>query len=266
MNWIDSHCHLKKFVDNGKLSVVLENAKQHGVEQCIAVGTSLEDWACYRDLAKSYSQNVAWSVGLHPCYVDASWRDQAMAIAVWFADDVPPVALGEIGLDYFHLPKSKEEAKAVKAYQRGAFAYQLSVAYELECPVIIHSRNAFEDCVEMIDHSGLDWGKVVFHCFSEGPEQVALLNDRGGFASFTGIVTYKNAEAVRQAVIAQGVERIMLETDSPYLAPVPHRGQHCEPAFVVHTAEVCARLLNVSMEELSAKSTSNTRLFFGLGN
>lgn len=264
MELIDSHCHLEKFLERGILNEALQNAQDAGVSQMIAVGTSLEDWAKYCELAKRFPKQIAWTVGIHPCDVEEDWRDQAMAISVWFTDEVPPVALGEIGLDHFHLPKFPDEAAEVKRRQGDAFAHQLSIALQMDCPIVVHSRNAFHECVRMIDESGVDWNRVVFHCFSEGPDEVKMLNERGGRASFTGIVTYKSAENVRQAMLAQGIEKLMIETDAPYLAPVPHRGKFCEPAFVRHTAECCADLLGVSLEEFACQTAGNTRAFFGL--
>lgn len=264
MELIDSHCHLQSFARKGQLNDILARSEQAKVGRMIAVGTSIEDWACYRNLAKAHPHQIYWTVGLHPCHVEEDWRDQGSAIAVWFADDCLPVALGEIGLDHFHLPKSPDEAETVKCRQREAFALQLSIAYQLDCPVIIHSRNAFHECVAMIDDSGVNWEKVVFHCFSECVAEVELLNERGGRASFTGIVTYKNAEKVRQAMLAQGIERLMIETDAPYLAPVPYRGEICEPAYVRHTAEVCAGLFEISIDSFAEQTTANAQEFFGI--
>lgn len=264
MEIIDSHCHLHKFAQSGQLNDVLTRAEQAGVTRMIAVGTSIEDWSCYRNLARAHPGQIYWTVGIHPCYVTEDWRDQSAALSVWFVDDWLPVAVGEIGLDYFHLPKSATEAEAIKHRQQEAFAQQLSIAYQFDCPVIIHSRDAFDDCVAMIDDSGVNWQKVVFHCFSAGVAEINLLNERGGRGSFTGIVTYKNAEAVRQAMLTQGLERLMLETDAPYLAPVPHRGELCEPAYLSHTAAACADLFGVSMEALTEQTAGNTQNFFGM--
>jgi TatD DNase family protein len=116
----------------------------------------------------------------------------------------------------------------------------------------------------MVDASGVDWTKVVFHCFSEGPAEMAELTRRGGFGSFTGIITYKNAGAIQGAAREQGLARLMIETDAPYLAPVPHRGKTNEPAYVRHTAEFCAGLFGVDCEVLAATTTTNARRFFGL--
>jgi TatD DNase family protein len=175
-----------------------------------------------------------------------------------------PEALGEIGLDRFHLPKDTVEADRIFAWQKAAFIEQLSLAKRLGCPVVIHSRGAFEECVRMIDASGIDWRKVVFHCFTEGPVEIAELMKRGGYGSFTGVITYKNAENVRAAALAQGLERLMIETDAPYLTPMPHRGKPNEPAYLRHTAEFCAGVFGVSYERLAEVTTINAKRFFGL--
>jgi len=230
----------------------------------ITIGTSLKDWPLYYQLADEHAGVIDWTVGIHPCAVEEDWEDQFKSIASYFATEPMPVALGEIGLDHFHLPKYPDEAAEVKQLQVKAFKAQLNLAYQLECPVVIHSRNAFAESVKLIDESGVDWRKVVYHCFSEGPDEVRQLNERGGRASFTGIVTYKSAENVRQAMLAQGIERLMVETDSPYLPPEPHRGKPNQPAYVRHTAERCAELLGVPYEELVERTHANTVAFYGL--
>ena len=117
----------------------------------------------------------------------------------------------------------------------------------------------------MIDASGVDWSKVVFHCFTEGETEMAELTRRGGRGSFTGVLTYKNADIVRAAAKAQGLGRLMIETDAPYLTPMPHRGKPNEPAFLKHTAEFAAGVFGVSIEEFARRSTANAKQFYGLG-
>ena len=134
----------------------------------------------------------------------------------------------------------------------------------MECAVVVHSRGAFDECVALIDESGIPWNRIVFHCFAEGPAEMTVLSERGGLGSFTGILTYKNAQSVRDAATIQGLERFMVETDAPYLTPVPHRGKPNEPAYVRHTAEFAAELFGVRYEELAAISTRNARHFYGL--
>jgi TatD DNase family protein len=148
--------------------------------------------------------------------------------------------------------------------QEAAFRQQLLLANELDCPVIIHSRDCFEECVKLIDESGIDWQRIVFHCFTYGAEEIAQLNERGGRASFTGIATYKSAHNVREALRKQGLERLMLETDCPYLTPEPNRGKSNEPAYLTHIAERCAQALALPAEELAARTTANTVEFFKL--
>ncbi|MGJ3241392.1 MAG: TatD family hydrolase [Opitutales bacterium] len=261
---IDSHCHLDQARRKGDLAGWLDRAGEAGVSRVITVGTSPEDWQPYRQLAAEQPGRVFFTAGLHPCHVEEGWQDAVAGLASWFVPPHEPVALGEIGLDHFHQPKDAETAEAMKTRQEQAFVRQLEIAYQLDCPVIIHSRSAFDRCVELIDASGVSWKKVVFHCFADGPDQMRILNERGGRASFTGIVTYKSADAVRQAVALQGPERLMVETDAPYLAPVPHRGKPCEPAMVRHTFETCAAVLGMDPVDLAPQVLANTEAFFGL--
>jgi TatD DNase family protein len=197
--------------------------------------------------------------------VEQDWADELAAQPRFWAEATPPVALGEIGLDRFHLPKDEARAAEIWSRQQAAFAAGLAQAKALGCPVIVHSRGAFHECVEQIDASGVDWTKVVFHCFSEGIEAMAALQARGARGSFTGIVTYKTAEMVRAAARAQGLAGCLVETDAPYLAPVPHRGKPNEPAYLRHTAEFLAReVFGVAGADFAAASTAEARRFFGL--
>jgi TatD DNase family protein len=280
---IDTHTHLESFARNGTLAPALGRAREAGVAAMITIGTSPDDWTLYRDLAREHAGFVHYSAGIHPCSVEANWAEAfAQMEGFWKvapassrqSDEagkmpalLPPVALGECGLDRFHLPKDAVEAEKTFAWQRAAFAAQLELAKKLACPVVVHSRGAFRESVEMIDASGVDWTRVVFHCFTEGVAEMAELTKRGGVGSFTGIITYKNAENIRAAARAQGIARFMVETDAPYLTPMPHRGKPNEPAFVRHTAEfAAAEVFGVPLAELAATSTANARRFFGLAN
>ena len=261
---IDTHCHLQKALDKGEAGAVLDRMNAAGVGRCITVGTSRTDWEGYYRLAARERGRVDWTVGIHPCDIAEDWADQLTALSTYFATEPRPVALGEIGLDYFHLPKYPDEAAEARSLQEQVFREQLALAYQLDCPVVIHSRNAVPDCLRIIDESGVNWERVVFHCFTEGPELVRALNERGGRASFTGVLTYKNAEAVRQAARVQGPGRFMCETDAPYLAPEPVRGQVNEPAHVAHLARFAARLFDLPFEELAERSTRTALAFFGI--
>ena len=277
MGLIDTHTHLESFLRNGTLLPALARAREAGVERMITIGTAPDDWELYRTLAGTHRGYVEFSVGLHPCSVDANWAEAVAAIEGFFeGSDAAsenalagarrlPVALGECGLDRFHLPKDAGPAAEIFAWQRAAFAFQLALAKRMGCPVIVHSRGAFRECVEMIDASGVDWQRVVFHCFTEGAAEMQELMRRGGYGSFTGILTYKTADAVRAAAMAQGLERLMIETDAPYLTPMPHRGKPNEPAYVRHTAEFAASaVFGVMYAELAARTTATAREFFKL--
>ena len=264
MEWIDSHCHLDGFLSKGVLHDVLDRARALGVNQMIAIGTDLKDWEINYNLASELHDRIAYTVGLHPCYVNEAWAKAVEHLEEYFSRTTLPVALGEIGLDYFHLPKDMEANNASKVYQQSAFEVQLQIAKRQNCPIVIHSRNAFEDTISMIEASDVDWEKVVVHCFSYSSEQIKLLVQRGGRASFTGIITYKNAPNIQKALIEQGVDKLMIETDSPYLTPEPYRGKKNEPGYVANIGLKCAELFGIEPETLAEKLAENTRSFFGL--
>lgn len=263
MTIVDSHCHLDSYERAGNLSAVLQRAHDMQVEQLIAIGTELEDWAFNHRMAKTYPY-IHYTVGLHPCYVKEDWESHVMALSPYFTNELAPVALGEIGLDYYHLPKFPDEAAESVTRQKEAFRQQLLIADQMDVPIVIHSREAFADTVSILDESDIDWQKVVFHCFSYGVEEIEQIYARGGRASFTGIITYKSAENVRQAALAQGIEKLMIETDCPYLAPVPERGKENEPGFLRYIAEYCAELFGMSYAEFAQQTTANTTNFFAL--
>ena len=255
MGLIDTHTHLESFARRGDLPAILQRAREAGVTAMVTIGTDADDWTLYRNLAAAHPGFVHYTAGLHPCSVDERWAERfALLEGFWTVPGgVRPVGLGEIGLDRFHLPKDDAAAAArILGWQKDAFAAGLALAKKLGCPVVVHSRGAFAECVEMIDASGVAWGKEV------------ELTRRGGYGSFTGILTYKTAEAIREAAKAQGLARFMLETDAPYLTPVPHRGKPNEPAYIRHTAEFAAGVFGVGYETLVETSAANARRFFGL--
>jgi TatD DNase family protein len=264
MGLIDTHTHLDSFARSDRLPATLAAAQAAGLETMITIGTDTDDWTLYRDLAKEHAGIVRYTVGLHPCSVRADWAERVAQLEAFWGESIAPAALGETGLDRFHLPKDAAEAKKIFGWQQAAFAAQLELVKKLGRPLVVHSRGAFSECVAMIDAAGVDWRKVVFHCFTEGPAEMAELTKRGGVGSFTGIITYKSAGNVREAALTQGLDRLMLETDAPYLTPMPHRGKPNEPAFLRHTAEFCAELFQVSLDELTARTTANAKAFFGV--
>ncbi len=264
MALVDTHTHLDSFARNGTLPAALQRAEAAGVGAMVTIGTDTDDWTLYRDLAAAHEGKIHYTAGLHPCSVGADWAGRVAQLDAFWRGSPAPVALGETGLDRFHLPKDPAEAGKILGWQKAAFAEQLALMKRRECPLVVHSRGAFAECVALIDAAGVDWRKVVFHCFTEGPAEMAELTRRGGFGSFTGIITYKTAENVRAAALAQGLDRLMIETDAPYLTPMPHRGKPNEVAYLRHTAEFCADLFKVGLDEFAARTTANAKRFFSI--
>jgi TatD DNase family protein len=262
---VDTHTHLESFARRGELPSILARAQESGLVAMITIGTEPADWALYRDMAASHPGFVHHAVGLHPCSVDENWRAAVDQLAACFGAAPLPVAVGETGLDRFHLPKKDAAAAArILGWQRESFRVHIALARETGKPLVVHSRGAAAECIALLDEERADWQRVVFHCFADGLEVMAEINRRGGRGSFTGIASYKNADNVRAAAVAQGIERLMLETDAPYLAPEPLRGRTNESAFVVHTAAALARTFGMPVEQLAAATTANARAFFGI--
>lgn len=264
MSFIDSHCHLKSFHEQSTLDEALGKASGVDVNQMITVGTNSDDWSLYERLSAIYSNKVFYTVGLHPCYVDENWATECDIISTFWSHDSKPVALGEIGLDYFRLPKDKNASTDIISYQRNCFNEQLKVAKTLDCPVIIHSRDSFDDCLKCIEGSGINWNKVVFHCFSEGKDKMKQIIERGGNASFTGNITYGKNEHLREALKFQGINNLMLETDSPYLTPEPNRKYINEPSNIPKISQFISKLFSISQDDVEKITCSNTKIFFNL--
>lgn len=241
-----------------------QRALEAGVIHALNVGTGVKDWQLYADAAQRHPEFYSYSVGLHPCHVDENWAEELKHMPEFAHAPVPPAAWGEMGLDYFHLPKDENEAAESVRQQKAAFQQQLQLVAKDDLPIIIHSRNAFEDTVTMLDASGVDWNRIVFHCFTFGPEEMKVLLERGGRASFTGILTYPKTDTIRAAALLQGLDKLMIETDAPWLSPQPVRKQKNEPAYLYHVAEEVARLFQVTIEEAAEATTRNAIRFFKL--
>ena len=263
---IDTHTHLEGFARHGELEAVLTRALEAGVTRMITIGTEPGDWALYREIAAAHPAAVRYTIGLHPCSVDESWESAVAQLESWVPGTAAaPVAVGETGLDRFHLPKNDlARAEQLIEWQRLSFRAHLRVAAARDLPVVVHSRGAADECIELIDASGFDWSRVVFHCFTEGPDLMRRINERGGRGSFGGVATYKSAGIAREAALAQGLDRLMLETDAPYLTPEPHRGKRNEPALMRHTAEALAKVFGLDLATLARATSENACAFFRL--
>lgn len=256
MNLVDSHCHL----DDGRFhpdrDAAVERALAAGVTTMVSIGTGdgPPDLEAGIRMADKYAC-VFSTVGVHPH--NAAQADAATPARLRELLRHPKVlGLGEIGLDY-HYDFSPRDR------QRQVFIQQLEVARDAARPIIIHTREAWDDTIALLRQYWVPSGlPAIMHCFSGGPAEARLCLDMGFSLSFAGIVTYPKAVDIHQAALVVPLDRLLLETDAPYLAPVPHRGRRNEPAFIVHTARRLAQLRGESLETIAAAATANWRRLF----
>ena len=282
----DTHAHLDFLEFDGQLDAVIARAREAGVRRIITIGIDRDSCRKSIAIAEKYDHVFA-VVGLHPCNVLDEGAMDFLAELPALARHPKVVAIGETGMDYHHLPSRelagrKEESVftalqagtaeamqadiadgAMKAAQAEAFKAQLDLAVELGRNVVIHQRAAWEDTLDILrPYTGKLRG--VFHCFGGSPEAAAELAAMGHLVSFTGIVTFKNAALVQETVQAVKADGYMVETDCPYLAPVPFRGKTCEPAHVRLTAEKIAELRGEVLEKVATDTERTAREFFKL--
>lgn len=266
--YIDSHCHLdNKRFDSDRLDV-FARAKAAGIEALLAIGNGDGPGTGTLDCAVKLSQQYDWvyaTVGIHP-------HEAALAKQADFDElerlshDPKVIALGEIGLDYYydHSPRD---------VQQRVFAQQMEIAGVAKLPIIIHNRpsdnseNAWDDMLRLIREHWVSIGLGgVLHCFTGSVENAKAVLDAGFVVSFAGMITYPKAQNLRDAVAMVPLDRMFIETDSPYLAPIPHRGKRNEPAYVVEVARTIAAQRGLSPEEIGLQTTQNFYNFFGLAN
>jgi TatD DNase family protein len=256
MELIDTHCHLTFEQFGGDVEGLVERSIAAGVVGWITVGTDLADSRKAVELAGRY-ENMYAAVGIHP-HEARTADDDTLNELKRLAKGEKVVAIGETGLD-FHYDFS------TPPQQRDCFIRHLEIAAELKLPVIIHSREAFDETIEILSEYGSGLRGVVFHCFSGSAEQAKIVLDSGFYISFTGVVTFKNAEKTREAAIVVPIERLMIETDAPYMSPEPMRKQKVnEPAFMIHTARCLAQLKQMDLADFAQKVTATTKNFFRL--
>lgn len=261
--FFDTHAHLDYPEYEPDLAAVVERARQAGIEKIISIGTSLASSERAIGLAERFP-GVYAAVGWHPTEALEAPEDLRPALRE-LARHPKVLAIGETGLDYYRMPSASGGSAAEDAVyqqrQADIFRQQLEVARELKLNCVIHQRAAFDDTLAQLRPFAADV-RGVFHCFGESLDRLRQILDLGGLVSFTGIVTFKNAQNVRDAVAAVPAGRFMLETDCPYLAPVPFRGKRGEPAFVKEISEAVAQARGCSLEELSAMTCATAREFF----
>ncbi|OGV73665.1 MAG: DNAase [Methylophilales bacterium RIFCSPHIGHO2_02_FULL_57_10] len=251
--FIDSHCHLDfpdlvQNLDN-VLAAMRDNKVSHGL--CICV--NLRDFPSVLALAQAYD-NLYATVGIHPDYEDEA--EPTVEELVRLARQPKVVGIGETGLDYYRLKGDLE-------WQRQRFRIHIRTAIEVGKPLVIHTREAATDTLKIMKEEGAERVGGVMHCFTESWEVAQRAMEMGFYISFSGIVTFKNAVALKELAQKVPLERILIETDSPYLAPVPYRGKTNQPAYVKYVAEEIARLRGISAEDVGEATSAN---FFRLFN
>jgi len=263
---IDTHAHLADPKFAGDLEDVLRRAGEAGVGRVIAVGDAIDSSAACLEMARRHPSLLFATAGVHPhnaktfgAEAERQIRQMAQGSLAQgsLAQEPKCVAIGEIGLDY-HYRFSTPEA------QRAAFAAQLALARELRLPAVIHCREAFDDLFSILRENPLGEAGGVVHCFTGSPEQARAILDLGLCLGAGGIVTFPKAASLREAIRQAPLESLLLETDSPYLAPVPHRGERNEPAFTRDVAAFLARDRRIPLEILAAATTANAARLFHL--
>lgn len=250
---IDSHCHLDFPELAADRAGVLARAKANGVERMVTISTRVKRFDEIRAIAEENAE-VWCSVGTHPHNAHEE-PEVTTADLVTLADHPRCVAIGEAGLDY-HYPGDY-------AAQATGFRRHIAAARETGLPLVIHAREADDDIANILEEeTGQGGFPFILHCFSSGLELARRGLALGGYISFSGILTFKNAATIQEAARMAPADRILVETDAPYLSPVPHRGQSNEPGYVRHTAEKLAELRGVTLDEIAATTTANFyRLF-----
>jgi TatD DNase family protein len=252
--FVDSHCHLDKLnydeLHDG-IQDVLNKAKAANVEQLLSVGVTLDSFPAMMELIKPYPQIMA-SCGVHPLDVES---DFCLETFKRFVADERVVAVGETGLDYHYQPDTAE-------LQKRRFEQQVDVAVDVNKPLIIHTRNARQDTLNILKNGQAQRCGGVIHCFTEDLAFAEAAMELGFYISISGIVTFRQAKELKDVVKQLPLERLLIETDSPYLAPIPHRGKENQPAYVVEVAAYIAQLKGVSLSEVAEKTSKNYRDLF----
>ncbi|ATG73966.1 metal-dependent hydrolase [Zobellella denitrificans] len=247
---VDSHCHLDKLDYGNKhanMAEAIDKAARRGVDHMLCIGVGLSSFPAMLEAIAPFPQVFA-SCGVHPLHQQDEQNDPALLRRL--AAHPAVVAVGETGLDYFYAPETA-------ALQRQAFEQHVEVAVDLGKPLVIHTRSAQQDTLDILRQGGADKVGGVLHCFTESLEMAEAAMELGFYISISGIVTFRSADALREVVKALPLERLLLETDSPWLAPVPFRGEENEPAYTRTVAEFVAGLKGESLERVARQTTTN---------
>lgn len=252
--FIDSHCHLDK-IDladfDDQLDKLVANAENNHISHMLCVSVTLDSFPKMREAVAKYS-NVSISCGVHPLHPEDNY-DPATLLELASLKEV--VAVGETGLDFYY---DKEHHD----FQKQSFEQHIQVANKLNKPLIVHTRDARAETIDILKANKAEKCGGVLHCFTENWEMAKAAIDMGFYISISGIVTFKNANELRDVVTKIPLDRLLIETDSPYLAPVPHRGKQNQPAYVRHVADTVADLKQVSIETLAEQTSANFHRLF----
>lgn len=259
---LDTHCHLTFADYHGQVSQTLGAAREAGVTGAITISTTTQDCLSALSLAEHHALENLWcTAGIHPLYSHVEPRRWQNLLDV--ARSPRCVAWGELGLDLHYDGPHRATQRAVLAEQL-AFIAKARSEHRINKPVVLHCREAFDEMIPILKESGLDASRFVFHCFTAGPREMRLLLDFGAMVSFTGVVTYANAKDVQEAAKIVPSDRLMVETDAPFLTPAPHRGVRPNaPKFARVTAEFLAELRGERWDDFHAQINRNTERFFG---
>lgn len=255
--FIDSHCHLDR-IDlspfQNDFSHFMEEVKNRQIEQMLCISINLEDYPAMVDLIKDYP-SISLSVGVHPNERDG--KDPTVEELMALAINPRVIAIGETGLDYFRSEGDLE-------WQHQRFRVHIDVAKKLSKPLIIHTRQAGHDSLDVLAEQGADQVGGIIHCFTEDWEYAKKALDLGFYISFSGIVTFKNAQDIKEVAKKVPADRFLIETDAPYLAPVPYRGKPNYPLYVPYVAEHIAELRGTTVNTIAELSTANFKHLFNL--
>lgn len=250
--WIDAHCHLD-MVDNA--DEVLAGMRRSGVVGVVTVGTDLPSSEVALSIARS--DEAVWATaGLHPHDASVGTKGLADLVRSALEDGDPLVAIGECGLDY-HYDNSPRDV------QRTVFADQIGLAHEFDLPLVVHTRDAWDDTFAILDSESVPT-RTVIHCFTGGPAEAEACLERGAHLSISGIITFRSASEIRDAVRMTPIERLMVETDSPFLTPAPHRGRPNTPLMVPLVGEALAHVKGISIDRAAQVTTATARRFYSL--
>lgn len=255
----DTHAHLASSRFKGEVEEVVERASEAGVKRIVSISCDAEDSKTNLDLSLSLP-SVYPTVGVHPLYIHEINGDDWMDEMLGLASHPSVVAIGEIGLDYYHPPQDGSGEVDWRRRQREVFENLLQLSLSLGLPVVIHQRESAADVIQVLrNFTGVT---AVLHCFSGSSAEADEVLAMGHYVSFTGILTFKGAGELRKTASLIPLDRIMLETDCPYLAPEPFRGKKCEPSMLVHTARILGNLHGLDLEAVANSTSQNASRFF----